>query len=432
MIELTVPGDKSISHRALILACLAHGESRLEGLLVSADTQATARCLRSLGADIPALSEGVVTIRGPVAWSAADDVLDCANSGTTARLLTGLSVGLGLGVSVDGDSSLQRRPMDRVVYPLQAMGGQITYSGPRDRLPITIQPRASGELRSLRHRGRVPSAHVKSSLLLAGLASRTRVEVWEPTLSRDHTEILLAEHGAPVLRFQADNGHAARFDPDGWDGRLRPLCWRVSGDISSAAYLLAASLCGTTPVTIHGVGLNPTRVGLLAVLRDMGARIGSTDTGSAGGESVGRLTAEPSALRPFHIHQALIPGLIDEIPLLCTLAARVAGVSRVDGAAELRLKESDRIELVAENLGALGVSCEVRRDGLSVHGTQGPLAGSVKTGGDHRIAMAFGVLGSLPGSQIEIDDRACVAVSYPEFWSDLARLMPRAEAPAGL
>ncbi len=432
MIELTVPGDKSISHRALILACLADGESQIEGLLVSADTEATASCLRALGADVPALSNGSLVVRGAVAWSPSGEVLNCANSGTTARLLTGLAVGLGLGVTVDGDSSLQRRPMDRVVYPLQAMGGQIAYSGSRDRLPITIQPRASGDLRPLRHRGRIPSAQVKSSLLLAGLASRTRVEVWEPWPSRDHTEILFAQHGAPIVKFKAERGHAARFDPDGWDGLLRPISWRVPADISSAAYLLAASLCGTHPVAIGGVGLNPTRLGLLTVLRDMGARIESTETGSAGGEPIGRLTAEPSTLRPFHIREALVPSLIDEIPLLCALATRAAGVSRLDGAAELRVKESDRIARIADNLGALGVRCEVRPDGLSVHGTEGPLAGRVETGGDHRIAMAFGVLASLPGSRIEIDDRACVAVSYPDFWSDLARLLPCAEAPVGL
>jgi 3-phosphoshikimate 1-carboxyvinyltransferase len=257
------------------------------------------------------------------------------------------------------------------------------------------------------------------------------VEIWEPTLSRDHTELLFAEHGAPIVKFKAEGGQAARFDPDGWDGRLRPISSKVPADVSSAAYLLAASLCGAHPVTIGGVGLNPTRLGLLTVLRDMGASRESTETGSAGGESIGRLTAEPSALRPFHIREALVPSLIDEIPLLCALATRAAGVSRVDGAAELRVKESDRIARMADNLGAIGVRCEVRPDGLSVHGTEGPLVGRVKTGGDHRIAMAVGVLASLPGSRIEIDNRACVAVSYPDFWSDLAKLMPGAEAPVG-
>ncbi|MEN8145735.1 MAG: 3-phosphoshikimate 1-carboxyvinyltransferase [Gemmatimonadota bacterium] len=429
MIELTVPGDKSISHRALILACMAEGESRIEGLLVSADTEATASCLRAIGAQIPALGDQPLVIRGPVSWTSNGQVLDCANSGTAARLLTGFAVGLGLGVTLDGDSSLRGRPMDRVVYPLQAMGGQITYSGFRDRLPVTVRARASGDLRVLRHRGRVASAQVKSSLLLAGLASRTRVEVWEPVLSRDHTETLFAEHGAPIVKSQADGGHWARFDPDGWNGRLRPLSFRVPGDISSAAYLLAASLCGTRAVRLQGMGLNPTRLGLLTVLGAMGARIQSEVTGSAGGESVGRLIAQPSALRPFRIREELVPSLIDEIPLLCALAVRADGVSHVEGAGELRVKESDRIGLMADNLGALGVRCEVRPDGLSVHGSGDPLAGRVRTAGDHRMAMAFGVLASLPGSRIEIDDRECVAVSYPGFWSDLAKLLPRAEAP---
>ncbi|MFQ5888906.1 MAG: 3-phosphoshikimate 1-carboxyvinyltransferase [Gemmatimonadota bacterium] len=447
-IELRVPGDKSITHRALILSCLAGGTSHLRGLPDSLDVQATMGALRGLGAKIIAGPGGGTEVRGPVGWEDARRRLDCANSGTSARLLTGLIAGVGVEAEVDGDASLRRRPMDRVVYPLQAMGARIRYLERPDALPIRIERRSSGALRPLRHRTRVASAQVKSSLLLAGLASRTRVEVVEPYRSRDHTERLLLHLGAPV-RFGAEesgegagtgssgsappggdvpgSGRAAWrvvLEPDGWSGRLRPFTLEVPGDPSSAAFLIAASLLGGEETRIREVALNPTRVAFLDVLEEMGAAIEVRRTGEECGEPVGELWACPSDLGPLDISASRIPWLLDEIPVLAVLASRARGTSVVRGASELRVKESDRLALLASNLSALGVVCRELPDGLEIEGTNRALRGEVRTGGDHRLAMAFGVLARRPDCLIRIDDVGCVTVSYPGFWEDLDRVFP--------
>lgn len=425
------PGDKSISHRALLLAPLAAGTSRLRGLLDSADVRRTAAALRAVGAAVPAELGAEVGVEGPARFRDAGDPIDCGNSGTTARLFLGLAAGLGLEARLDGDASLRTRPMDRVVYPLQAMGARIDYEGRRGHLPVRLRARATGSLRTLRHRPKVASAQVKSCVLLAGLADRVAVEVREPGRSRDHTERLLRAMGAPIEFGPDGEGARAALEPRGWDGVLRPLDVRIPGDPSSAAFLGAAALLAGRGIRLEGVSLNPTRTGWLAVLRRMGVEVREEVRRREAGEPVGDLALEPAGLGAFEIGPAAVPGLLDEIPVLAVLAARAEGVSRLRGAAEARVKESDRLSLVARNLKRLGVRCREMPDGLEVEGRDGPLAGEVETGGDHRIAMAFAALGAEPGARIRVDDPGCVEVSFPGFWDALARVAGRdSAAPA--
>jgi 3-phosphoshikimate 1-carboxyvinyltransferase len=397
----------------------------LRGLPPSADVMATLRALRELGLEAIGGAPGPVEVKGPASWNDAPAPIHCANSGTTARLLAGLLAGLGRSAELDGDESLRRRPMDRVVYPLQAMGARLRYVGSRGRLPILVEPRASGSLRSLRYRPRVSSAQVKSALLLAAVTSRTELEIRDRGEPRDHTERLLKHMGAPLSFSTGPEGQWMHFDPSGWDGKLRPLDTLVPGDVSSAAFLIAGAVLGGHSVRIRNVGLNPTRTGFLEILNAMGASVGSVATGEAAGEPVGDVEALPGTLGPFRFDGTVVPRLIDEIPILAVLAARAEGTSEIRGAGELRHKESDRLALLAANLGALGVECEELEDGLRIRGTRAVLRGGVRTGGDHRLAMAFGVLSRLPGCRVGIDAPECVAVSFPGFWEALDRVLPK-------
>lgn len=421
-----LPGDKSIAHRALILAALADGRCEIRQLPASGDVASTRAVLAALGVRFEAAGEAGLAVVGPTGWRPPDLPLDCGNSGTTARLVAGLLTGLGVPATLTGDASLSRRPMDRVVYPLQAMGGRLRYEGERDRLPVVVGSRASGTLRVLRYRSRVASAQVKSSLLLAGLAAGTEVEVHEPAATRDHTERLLAALGAPVesvappdggVRVRLAGGRRAARDGG---GALPAFTLDVPGDLSSAAFLVAAALLAGRPLRLGDVGLNPTRTGALDLLEAAGARLAVRVVDERLGEPAGEITVEPGPLRPLRIGPDEVAGCIDEIPVLAVLAARIPGVTEIEGAGELRVKESDRLALVAENLRRLGVSCEERAAGLRIEGTDRPLSGRVRTGGDHRIAMAFGALGVAPGCAIEVDDASAVGVSYPGFWRDLA------------
>ncbi len=421
-VAIVPPGDKSISHRALLLGVLGRGVSRVRGLLDADDVRATARVLARLGAEVPERWDGVVALEGPTRLgSAGDRPLDCGNSGTTARLSAGLIAGAGVEAVLDGDASLRRRPMDRVVYPLQAMGARIDYLEERDRLPIRLRSRATGSLRALVYRPEVASAQVKSSLLLAGLASGVAMEVVEPGRSRDHTERLLAAMEAPVRFGPEGEGARVRLE-EGARDRLEPLDLEVPSDPSSAAFLVAAALLGGRSLRVEGIGLNPTRTGWISVLRRMGAALRIVEGEPSAGEPVGTLTVEPSGLGAFEIVGREVPRLLDEIPVLAVLAARAEGTSVVRGAEELRVKESDRLALLASNLERIGVRCREREDGLEIEGTGAALEGRATTAGDHRIAMAFGALGADPDARVEVDDPGCVAVSYPGFWDDLARL----------
>lgn len=422
MREVRPPGDKSISHRALLLAPLARGTSRLAGVQAGEDVRATARALRGLGAEVPEPGAGEVEIPGPATFRSASETLECGNSGTTARLLIGLVAGLGVAARLDGDASLRGRPMDRVVYPLQAMGARISYLAEPDRLPVAVEARATGALRPLRHRPRVASAQVKSCLLLAGLTARVRVEVVEPGRSRDHTERLLRAMGAPLTFGPEGEGATVRLDPEAWEGELAPLRMEVPSDPSSAAVLAVAALLAGRALRVRGTSLNPTRTAWLDVIREMGAVVRIEPTGEAAGEPVGDLSVEPGELAGFEVGPERVPRLLDEVPALAVLSARSSGTSRLRGAAELRVKESDRIGLLARNLEAVGVRCRELPDGIEIVGTSDRLAGTVETGGDHRIAMAFGALGAATGDGIAVDDPDCVSVSFPDFWSRLREM----------
>ena len=423
MITFHPPGDKSIGHRALLLASLADGRSRIRGLSNAADVASTAAALRSLGTELHDSPDGIV-VEGPASFRASSDPIDCGNSGTTARLLTGLLAGLGLSATVDGDASLRGRPMRRVVYPLQAMGARLEYLDQPERLPLRVHARASGSLRQLRHRPRMASAQVKSALLLAGVTARTNVEIHEPGVSRDHTERMLGALGAPVVTSVTDGEATIRLDAESWHGAVSSFDLEVPGDPSAAAFLIAAAVLRRQSITVQGVGLNPTRTGFLEVLRTMGAEVRERAVCEEVGEPVGQIFVRPpSRLQPFRIGGHLVPRVIDEIPVLAALASRAAGRSRIENARELRVKESDRIRRIAANLDLLGVRAHEWPDGMEIEGCDAPLRGRVETGGDHRIAMAFAALQADPLNQIQIDDSDCVRVSFPDFWLEMSRIV---------
>ncbi len=440
---IRVPGDKSVSHRALLLAALAEGESRLQGLLPGEDCRSTAACLRTLGVMIPPLPADGSGIRIPSGGlpglSSPSAPLDCGNSGTTARLLMGVLAGLPLSAVLTGDASLRSRPMRRVTEPLARMGAAFQEEGEPDRLPIRVTGGAAeGGLRPLTWASPVASAQVKSALLLAGLTGGVPVTVLEPARSRDHTERMLRLLGVEVTEgWEAGDparggggegeGRRWRVSLSPFAGPLPPLDLRVPGDFSSAAFLLALGLLGgggPQGIGVGGVGLNPTRASLLPVLMRMGARLEvrpeSVESAPGVGEPVGELVAHPSELRGTDVGGDEIPGLIDEIPVLAALAVRARGVTRIRDAGELRVKESDRITALVTNLRTLGVEVEEFPDGLAVKGTDRPLRGAVRTFHDHRIAMAFGILGTLPGNHIDVEAPEVVEVSFPGFWALLA------------
>jgi 3-phosphoshikimate 1-carboxyvinyltransferase len=407
---IRVPGDKSISHRALMLAALAEGTSCIRGILPSADVHSTAGALRSLGVSIPPLApEMVVRGRGSAGLKPPAADLDCGNSGTTTRLLAGIAAARPFASRFVGDASLSRRPMRRVAEPLSAMGARFEFER-GDGLPMVIH---GGPLKSIRWTSETASAQVKSAILLAGVAAHVPVVVREPARSRDHTERMLRALGAEVEAL----GTIVRLEPP---DRLAPLDISVPADPSSAAFMAAlAVLASDGGLTIPDVCLNPTRTGFFRVLQRMGARLEVHPTGQEGGEDVGVLYVWPSELAGVTLGADDVPSMIDELPLLACLATRANGETRIQGAHELRVKESDRIATVVANLRALGAEVEEHSDGMTVIGTTAPLRGRVVTRGDHRIAMAFGVLAALPRNEIEIDDPGCVSVSYPAFWEDL-------------
>jgi 3-phosphoshikimate 1-carboxyvinyltransferase len=402
-----VPGDKSITHRALLFGALARGTSHVGGALTSLDARSSARVLRQLGAEIsPLRSESVVSIEGRGRLRRPENVLDCGNSGTTTRLLLGLLAGHRFAATLTGDASLRRRPMRRVTVPLSSMGARFVEHG-GDGLPLTVR---GGKLAPLRYEMPVSSAQIKSALLLAGLAGGVEVDLREPHgRSRDHTERLLRAFG---YRVDETDG-IIRFAPI---GRITPFELQVPGDPSSAAFLAGAAVMAEGgELRIAGVGVNPTRTGFLSVLERMGAAVAVEDATEHFGEPVADLIVRPARLRATEVLAGEIPGLIDEIPLLAVLAARAEGTTIFRQVGELRVKESDRLGLIAENLRSVGCRAEVSGDDLHVEGGTEPPRGPVRTAGDHRLAMAFAVLGTVPGARIRVDDMACAAVSFPRF-----------------
>ncbi|MHB1297466.1 MAG: 3-phosphoshikimate 1-carboxyvinyltransferase [Gemmatimonadaceae bacterium] len=417
---MRVPGDKSISHRALMLAALGRGPSRVRGILQSADIASTAAALRALGVTIPVLDTPELVIEGVglrgLSSPARD--LDCGNSGTTARLMAGVVAGAGIVARFTGDASLSARPMRRVAAPLEAMGAKVTLPASGG-LPMTVQGAA---LLGVTWHPEAASAQVKSAVLLAGLVANVPVEVHEPAPTRDHTERMLAARGVDVRT----EGLVVTLLPM---ARLDAGDVDVPGDPSSAAFFAGLAALGGTSgsLEIENVGINPARAGAFRVLVRMGAPLTFESMATQGGEPVATVVigGDAGGLRGVEIGPDEVPSLIDELPLLACVAARAAGETRVTGAAELRVKESDRITAIVANLRAIGADADELPDGLVVRGSDRPLTGRVVTHGDHRIAMAFGVLGALRGNLIEIDDPSCAAVSYPTFWDDLERVRKR-------
>jgi 3-phosphoshikimate 1-carboxyvinyltransferase len=410
---IRVPGDKSISHRSLILASLADGESRIRGILDSEDVRATAEVLRSLGAAIPPLADemrvkgaGIRGLRPP------SRALDCANSGTTTRLLAGVVAAHPFSARFEGDASLSRRPMKRVAEPLTYMGARFEFEH-GDGLPMTVH---GVDLRSIDWDTHASSAQVKSAILLAGLVSEVEVRVTEKSPSRDHTERMLRAMGADV----EIDGNQVCLRPA---RRLNAIEIDVPADPSSAAFFVAlASLASSGELTLTDVCLNPTRTGFLDAITRMGAQFDRTARRISGGEETGSLRVRPALLRSTRITEAEVPSLIDELPLLACVAAGARVELEITGAAELRVKESDRISAVVQSLRAVGADAEELPDGLRVHASRRELSGTVDPRGDHRIAMAFGILSAASGNHITVTNPECVAVSYPRFWEDLRRV----------
>lgn len=409
---IRVPGDKSISHRALILGALADGESRIEGILQSADVQSTASILRTLGVSVPDLSDSfTLPGRGLQSLKAPGSTLDAGNSGTTVRLMSGVVAGFAFASRFEGDASLSRRPMKRISEPLTAMGARFEFARD-DGLPMTIQ---GGRLSGIVWNTRSASAQTKSAILFAGLVGGVHVSVRESQKSRDHTERMLVSMGAPVEH----DDLSVSLSPV---NTLAPLEITVPGDPSSAAFLIALGVLGQKEVVIDGVCINKTRLGFIEQLIQMGADIECSDSTAVAGDTVATITARPSQLDDVVISADRVPAMIDELPLLGCVAAAARITLEVSGAAELRVKESDRISTLVANLNAIGARAQELPDGFRVFPASGNLRGRVRTEGDHRIAMAFGILGALPGNTIEVDDPECVGVSYPGFWDTLARI----------
>jgi 3-phosphoshikimate 1-carboxyvinyltransferase len=415
-LAVRVPGDKSISHRALICAALASGRSRIRNILPSADVHSTGGVLRALGAGVPQLGDDMrVDGRGLGGLAAPASPLDCGNSGTTARLMSGVLSGCPFRSRLIGDASLSRRPMARVARPLTAMGAQFAFES-GEHLPMVV---TGGPLRSIHFESRTASAQVKSAILFAGLVGRVQVTVTEPVRSRDHTERMLAALGIDVRSL----GLEASLDPA---AELAPFQLDVPADPSSAAFFAALGAAGGVrsggPLELTDVALNPTRLGFFRVLRDMGADVAWDVHREECGEPVGRITVAPRGLQGVEIRGEQVPAMIDELPMLACLGALADGETEIRGASELRVKESDRIAAVVQNLRAVGADADELPDGLRVRRGGKSLGGAVRTYGDHRLAMAFGVLGALSGNAITVDDPDCVSVSYPGFWSDLERV----------
>ena len=403
------PGDKSISHRVLMLAALARGKSEISGLLTGDDVKTSARVLRQLGADISPIREGVVRVSS-APLTAHRAPLNCGNSGTTARLMLGILAGQRFVTTLTGDASLRRRPMRRVTEPLKQMGADIKEKG--DGLPLTIR---GGKLRGLMYTSPVASAQVKSALLFAGLTGQVPVTIREPYRSRDHTERLLAHLGLGVH----ERDGAIVYQP-GSASTIPGFQLSVPGDISSAAFLMAAVvLADQGELVVENVGVNPTRTGFLVVLERMGAHIERVNLRDEGGEPVADLVVRPATLRGTEVSAAEIPTLVDEVPVLAVLASRASGDSVFREVGELRVKESNRLELIAANLRAVGAKAEARGNDLYVAGNAQAPQGRVETASDHRLAMAFAVLGTLAGSNVQLSEKKSVAISYPNFFRDL-------------
>ena len=407
--RVAVPGDKSISHRAALFGALASGRTEITGFLEGEDCLATLKAVRALGAEVTRKGPGhyLVDGAGVNGLSEPDNVIDCGNSGTSARLLVGVLAGQPFWTVLTGDDSLRSRPMDRVAEPLRRMGATVVGRREGSRLPLAV--RGARPLTALTYASPVASAQVKTALLLAGLWADGPVTVREPSQSRDHTERMLGGFGARLTV-----GPEGITLTPGAPLSGQPVA--VPGDISSAAFFLAAAAAAPdAEVTVTQVGTNPTRTGVLEALRAMGAQIESVTGSQAAAEPVADLVVRGGALRGTEIGGALVPRLIDEVPILAVAACLAEGPTEIRDAAELRVKESDRIRAVASELGRLGARITERPDGLRIEGGARLRGAVVQSGGDHRMAMALVVAGLLADGETVVEDTECIATSFPGF-----------------
>jgi len=407
--HIAVPGDKSISHRAVLLGALADGETRVRGFGRSADTQSTIDAVRALGVQVDDVAEDELVVHGAGirGLRAPGEPIDAGNAGTLIRLLTGILAGQDGRFELTGDESLRARPMGRIAEPLERMGARIETA---DGLPPLVVE-GTTKLKAIEYALPVASAQVKSAILLAGLNAKGTTTVVEPTPTRDHTELMLESAGARVRR----RPNSVSVDPAS-SLRLDEIV--VPGDFSAAApFIVAATLLPGSELTIHDVGLNPRRTGLLQVLERMGGRASIINRRKAGGEWVGDVDVRSAELTATDVGADEVPLLVDELPLFALAAGSARGDSKVTGAKELRLKESDRIETVTNGLRGLGVRIRPRDDGFDVRGVPTrPTGGRMASGGDHRIAMLAAVAGLVSRDGVEIEDAEAVAISFPGFF----------------
>lgn len=412
--ELTVPGDKSISHRSIMLGAIANGVTTVRGFLRGEDNMSTMHAFRAMGVRIDDDGETLaIHGRGLHGLQEPGDVLDCGNSGTTIRLITGLLSGQSFFSVVTGDQYLRKRPMKRVVEPLSRMGARISGRNQGSLAPLAIN---GGGLRAIEYESPVSSAQIKSSIMLAGLYADGATTVREPSLSRDHSERMFRLFGASLERFE--NGVTVRGGAE-----LNAQEVSVPGDISSAAFFIVAALITpNSEVLIRNVGINPTRTGVIDILTEMGGRIELLDQRELSGEPVADLLVRTSSLKGITISGSVVPRAIDEFPVICVAAACAEGVTSVRDAKELRVKETDRISAMATNLRALGVVVTETEDGMDICGAENISGGQVESFGDHRIAMSMAIAAQVATDAVTIQDTDCVATSFPTFFPLLEKV----------
>ncbi len=412
--ELTVPGDKSISHRSVMFGSIAKGTTEIHNYLQGADCLSTISCFKNMGIDIENEGDTVLVHgKGMHGLEKPDCVLDCGNSGTTTRLISGILAAQNFDVILTGDGSIQKRPMRRIIEPLSLMGAQIESVNGNDCAPLHITGRP---LHAIHYTTKVASAQVKSAIILAGLYADDETSVTEPYVSRDHSEIMLRHFGADVKT----EGTTATVRPA---DELYGTIVDVPGDISSAAFFICAGLMvPNSEILIRHVGVNPTRAGILKVCQDMGADIQILNESSKGGESAADILVRSSSLHGTVIEGAVIPTLIDELPMITAMACIADGETIIRDASELKVKESDRLEAMVTGLSAMGADVTETEDGMIIQGGR-PLHGAVIDPKlDHRIAMTFAITGLVAEGETEIKDAECVNISYPEFYEDLSKL----------
>lgn len=421
--KIRVPGDKSVSHRSVMFSAIAKGKVRVRNFLEAADCLSTAACMRALGAGVERQADGsfLVTGVGLHGLKEPQGVLDAGNSGTTLRLLLGILAAQPFFSALSGDASLSRRPMGRVVEPLTRMGATIRGRGANRFLPLAVLPH-EGSLRAMDYESPVASAQVKSAVLLAGLYAERETCLTEPALSRDHTERMLSAFGARIEH----EGTKVTIEPA--DELFAPEEIVVPGDISSAAYwLVAASLIEGSDIILQDVGVNPTRTGILDVLSDMGANITIDNERESGGEALADIRVRTASLRGTSFGGEIIPRLIDEIPILAVAALFADGDTVISGAAELRVKETDRLAAVTTELNRLASGAvEAKEDGMVIHGGRTLSPASCRTYDDHRMAMSLAVAGAA-GVGVTLDAPSCVNISYPPFYQTLDGLVQQGE-----